>query len=50
MNCDHEIWLWVVPFNKEIKPITKEEEKIANELSPKKSILYIYSRGYLRNV
>ncbi len=50
MNCDHEIRLWVVPFNKEIKPITKEEEKIANELSPKKSILYIFSRGYLRNV
>ena len=50
MNVDNQLKLWVVPFTKEIQPITKEEEKIAKELSPQKSIIFIKSRGYLRHI
>ena len=38
MNVDNQLKLWVVPFTKEIQPITKEEEKIAKELSPQNQL------------
>ena len=45
---DNEIRLWIVDFNKEVKPITQEEKKIARNLPPIKAREYTLTRGYAR--
>ena len=50
MHFDNQIRLWVIPLIRKLKPITKEEEKIAKELSTQKSKIYKLSRGYLRHI
>ena len=42
--------LWIVPFNKDIKPITDLEKKYAANLSKKRGEEYAFSRGQMRNV
>ena len=42
--------LWIVPFNKDIKPITNLEKKYAATLSKKRAEEYTFSRGHMRNV
>ena len=47
---DKKILLWVVPFNKGIKPITDLEKIHAADLTPKRAEEYTFSRGHMRNV
>ncbi len=42
--------LWIVPFYKEIKPITNREKEFANNLSKKRAEEYAFSRGHMRNI
>ena len=40
--------LWFFPFNLPLRPITKQEDKWASELSISRKYEYRYSRGYAR--
>ena len=40
MNVDNELKLWLVPFTKEIQPITKEEENCQRIITSKINSFY----------
>ena len=42
--------LWIVPFYREIKPITDLEKEYATNLGKKKAEEYVFSRGHMRNI
>ena len=45
-----KIILWLVPFNKEIKPITDLEKEQTYTLSNQRAEEYVFSRGHTRDV
>ena len=42
MNVDNQLKLWVVPFTKKFNLLQKKKRIIAKELSPQKSIIFIF--------